>query len=299
MKAIWPALLILISIFVIAAYFVENQAIHQDVTPSILRVGVLPDESVEVLHQRYDPLLDYLSEKTSLKYKLIVPENYSDLLQQFRNHQLDIVYFGGFTFIQAHVFFGAQALVMREIDTRFTSSFLVSNDSQADELADFKGKIFSFGSELSTSGHLMPRHFLKVEKQIIPENYFTKVHYSGAHDKTAYLVSDGVVDLGVVNSEILKSMLSDGRLQEYKVRVLWETPPYPDYVWSVQKNLNTNIKSQIRDAFLDLDINHENHHAILLGMGARSFLPANNRNFISLKTVAESLDMLDIKQTEK
>jgi phosphonate transport system substrate-binding protein len=295
MKVNIPILLIFFSVVAAVVYYIENLAIRQEVTPSVFRVGVLPDENVEVLHQRYMPLLNYLSEKTSIEYKLVIPASYSDLVQQFRNDQLDMAYFGGFTFIQAYEFFGAQALVMRELDTQFTSLFLVRYDNQADELADFKDKTFSFGNKLSTSGHLMPRHFMKVEKQIIPEKYFAEVQYSGAHDKTVYLICDGVVDLGVVNSEIFKSMLHDGRLQNCNVRVLWETPPYPDYVWSVHESLNAGVKTKIRDAFLDLDINNESHREILQAMGARSFLPVNNRKFLPLKTVAESLDMLEIE----
>ena len=69
----------------------------------------------------------------------------------------------------------------------------------------------------------MPRHFMCSDKQIIPEVFFSEVHYSGAHDKTAYLVRDGTIDLGVANSEIIKKMIRDGRLKENDVRVLWET----------------------------------------------------------------------------
>lgn len=292
MKTIWLALLIVICAVAAGTYFVVQPTFHQEATPSILRVGVLPDESLETLHQRYDPLLAHLSAETGIDFKLVLPSDYSELVRLFRDHEVDMAYFGGLTFVQAHIFHHAEPLVMRDVDTRFTSWFLVKEDDPAHDLADFKGKIFTFGSRMSTSGHLMPRHFMHTEKHIIPEGFFTEVRYSGAHDKTAYLVRDGEVDLGVANSEIIRTMLRDGRLKENDIRVLWETPPYPDYVWAVHDHFGEGIKMKLRDAFLGLDANIAVHGKILTGMGAEAFLPAGTNDFLPLKRVAETLGLL-------
>jgi len=277
-------------------YFIVQSMPYGETTPSIVRVGVLPDMREEKLRQRYEPLLDYLAEETSLDFKLVLPSDYTELVRLFGEHQIDLAYFGGFTYLQAHIMDQAEPLVMRDVDTRFTSLFLVSQDNKAHDLAEFKGKVFSFGSRLSTSGHLMPRHFMLTEQQIIPEEFFSEVRYSGAHDKTAYLVRDGEVDLGVSNSEIIMNMFRDGRLEENDLRVLSETPPYPDYVWVVHHYLNEDIKTRLRDAFLGLDMGDAAHSRILAGLGAKSFLPARFREFLPLKRVADDLGMLDLKR---
>ncbi len=292
MKTNWFALLAILCIVAAGIYVIIQPKFRHEATPSVLRVGVLPDESVEALHQRYDPLLDHLSAETGLDFKLVPPSDYDELVRLFRDHKVDLAYFGGLTFVQAHLFYHAEPLVMRDVDTRFTSWFLVRDSDPAHGLADFKGKVFTFGSRLSTSGHLMPRHFLQTEKQLIPEEYFTEVRYSGAHDKTAYQVRDGAVDLGAVNSEIVKTMLRDGRLKEKEVRVLWETPPYPDYVWAVHDRFNEGLKTQLRDAFLRLDADDAVHGKILAGMGAGGFLPAGASDFLPLKGIADTLGLL-------
>jgi phosphonate transport system substrate-binding protein len=292
LKAILSVLLILACVISASAYFIMQPVFFHSVTPSVLRVGILPDVGVDNLHQRYDPLLNYLSAETGLEYKLVHAENYAGLLRLFHDQDVDLAYFGGYTFVRAQAFFGARPLVMREIDTRFTSLFLVRGENSALQLADFKNKAFSFGSELSTSGHLMPRHFLQVEKQVVPEQFFSKVHYSGAHDKTAYLVRDGKVDLGVANAEIILAMIKDGRLKQGEIRTLWQTPPYPDYVWTVHDYLDEDVKTQLRNAFLKLDNNDKDHNKILSRLGARFFLPAGAGDFTRLKRVAESLGLL-------
>ncbi len=293
MKKSWFALLTVLCAIAAGVYFIARPTFHQQATPAVLSVGILPDESVEALHRRYDSLLSYLSAETGLDFKLVVPSDYSELVRLFRDGEVDLAYFGGLTFVQTHLFHHAEPLVMRDVDTRFTSWFLVKAGDPARGLADFKGKVFAFGSRQSTSGHLMPRHFMHTERRITPEAFFTEVRYSGAHDKTAYLVREGTVDLGAANSEIIKTMLRDGRLKEGEVRVLWETPPYSDYVWAVHDHLDGGLKTQLRDAFLALDVTDAVHEKILTGMGAGAFFPARASDFRSLKGVAEALDLLN------
>ena len=278
---------------VLGIYFFISPSEHHGNTPSIIHVGILPDESVEELHQRYDPLLKYLSVKIGIEFKLVIPSDYAELMRLFRDHKVELAYFGGLTFVRANLFHHAEPLVMRDVDTRFTSWFLVKNDNTAQNLESFKGKEFTFGSRLSTSGHLMPRHFMQSEKKIIPEKFFSKVLFSSTHDKTAYWVRDGVVDLGVANSEIIRSMLRDGRLQENDLRILWETPPYPDYVWAIHAHFNDNLKILLRDAFMGLVSQDPVQGKILAAMGAGSFLPAGVDDFLPLNKIAKPLGLLE------
>ena len=263
------------------------------ITPSVLRVSVLPDESPEVLRKRYAPLLKHLSETIGIDTQLILPSDYQELARLFRHGEIELAYFGGFTFVQAAIDSDAEPLVMRDIDTRFVSYFFAKPNEDKKQLSDFEGMRFSFGSQLSTSGHLMPRHFMKSELQIEPEKFFSTVDYSGSHDKTAFLVRDGNADLGVANSVIIRKMIADGRLGDNELQIVWETPPYVDYVWAVQKKLDETIKKNLRDAFLGLDPSKLNHKTILTSVGAGSFLPAGNRDFQSLKTTATNLGMLE------
>jgi phosphonate transport system substrate-binding protein len=138
----------------------------------------------------------------------------------------------------------------------------------------------------------MPRYFLQTIKQINPEKFFSQIVYSGAHDNTAYMVRDGKADVGAVNVEIINDMLRDGRLKQRELRVVWETPPYPDYVWAVHQHLDEDIKTQLRDAYLQLGLNDEHHRQILAGLGARSFLPAGTRIFQPLQQIAANLELI-------
>lgn len=176
MRNVWFTLLIVLCTVAVGVYFVVRPTLHHETTPSVLRVGVLPDEGVEALRKRYVPLLKYLSEKTGLDFQLVLSPDYNGLVRMFGNREVELAYFGGLTFVQALDSYDAAPLVMRDVDTRFTSWFLVKGGKAAHGFSDFKGKRFTFGSRLSTSGHLMPRHFMRSEKQIIPEVFFSEVN---------------------------------------------------------------------------------------------------------------------------
>ncbi len=250
----------------------------------ILRIGVLPDESEEALRERYVPLLEFLSQETGIPYELIIPNNYAGLVRQFGEGKIDLAYFGGVTFVNANSEYGAVPLVMRDVDSDFTSVFVVADEGFKD-FEELQGKRFSFGSRLSTSGHLMPRHFLQAERGIIAEKYFGSVEYSGKHDLTAYHVRDGEVDAGVVNAEIIRKMFADGRLQPGDIRIIWTTPPYPDYVWAVHPRIHPLARGRIQQAFLKLSADNPPERAILSGMGTAGFYPASIKDYSMLAQV--------------
>jgi len=259
--------------------------------PSVLKIGILPDQGREALLKRYTPLFTYLSEKLDRPYEVVIPESYADLLALYGEKKIDIAYFGGYTFIQANEKFQAKAVVMRDVDVRFNSYFIARGNSNLGNISDYKGKKFAFGSKLSTSGHLMPRYFLQ-KKNINPEQFFDKIEYAGSHDKTAMMVQNGFVDIGVANSKIIKMMFEDGRLNKDLVTVIWETPPYPDYVWAAQFDFEPSVIIKIRDAFLSLSPLDQKHVRILSKIDAGGFLPASRSDFSRLAEIAENLGLV-------
>lgn len=259
----------------------------QDI-PDPLRIGVLPDQAPEQLIARYTPLADYLGEQLGVEVVLKVPDSYQHLLDQFHEGEIDLAYFGGVTFVEAHLRDGAQPLALRDVDANFTSYFIVRANHPARDIRDLNGARLSFGSRLSTSGHFMPRHFLKAAG-IEPESFFADVQYSGAHDRTVIAVRDDLAEVGAANAVVVDTMFADGRLRRDDIRVLWETPPYADYVWAMRSQFAEAEVDRMRDLFLALSRRDPHHAQILQALGAHIFLPASMSDFMQLETlVAET-----------
>ena len=260
--------------------------------PTVLRIGVLPDQSRAALERRYTPLFDYLSNKLDIKYELVIPRSYGHLLALFHEKKVELAYFGGLTFIKARHADGAVPIVMRDVDARFSSYLLVRTNDTAKSVQDLRQRVLTFGPKLSSSGHLMPRHYL-MDMGILPETHFAEVWHSNAHDETARLVRDGVVDAGAINGLIAEAMFADGRLRRDEVRVLWNTPPYPDYVWAMRKEIAQPLRAAVQDAFLALSIQDAEHADVLVGIGAGRFLPVPLPEFERLERIADKLGLIE------
>jgi len=254
-----------------------------------LRVGVLPDEAEARLRAHYDPLLAYVSAATGLDLDLYIPSDYGDLLDAFDAGAVDLAWFGGLTFSRAQQRSNALPLVSRDVDVRFTSSFVVRSDAEGSSIEAFAGKPLAFGPRLSTSGHLMPRAFLEA-RGIQPESFFGAVKYSAGHDETLAFVADGVAAIGAVNSVIAEAILGDGG---HDLRIVAATPPYQNYVWATPETLDAGVRGALLDAFLELDPAVPEHAVLLSELGAGGFLPVGAEAYIPVRQAAREAGLLE------
>jgi phosphonate transport system substrate-binding protein len=258
----------------------------------VLRVSAIPDESPTELQRKFAPLGAYLEAATGLKVSFVPVTDYAATVEGLAAGKLDLVWYGGFTFVQARRRTGtAIPLVQREEDARFHSKFIVPAGSKAQSLADLKGVSFAFGSVSSTSGHLMPRYFL-LRNGIDPDKDFAKVAFSGAHDVTAKWVEAGKVDAGALNESIYQRLVDEKKLDPAKVRVLWTTPDFYDYNWTVRGDLDPKLVAKLRAAFLALDYAKPEHKAILDLQRTKKFIPTAPENYAAIEEAARSAGLL-------
>ena len=173
----------------------------------------------------------------------------------------------------------------------FTSKFIANADAGINALADLKGKNFSFGSVSSTSGHLMPRYFLQQNK-LSPEKDFKRVAFSGAHDATALQVESGKVEAGVLNASVWDKMVQEKKVDTAKVKVIYTTPTYFDYNWTVRGDLDAALIKKLTDAFLKLDPKNPAHKEILDLQRASRFIPTNADNYKGIESAAREAGLL-------
>jgi phosphonate transport system substrate-binding protein len=257
-----------------------------------LRVSAIPDEAPTELQRKFAPLGAYLEKAVGMPVKFTPVTDYAATVEGLATGKLDLVWYGGFTFVQARRRTGnAIPLVQRAEDARFHSKFIVPAGSKAQKLEDLKGASFAFGSVSSTSGHLMPRFFL-MKHGIDPDKDFAKVAFSGAHDATAKWVEAGKVDGGALNESIWQRLVDEKKVDPAKVRVIWTTPDYPDYNWTVRGDLDPKVVEKLRAAFLALDPANPEHKAILDLQRASRFVPTAPENYAPIEQAARAAGLL-------
>jgi len=257
-----------------------------------LRVSAIPDESPTELQRKFAPLGAYLEKQLGMPVKFTPVTDYAATVEGLAAGKLDLVWYGGFTFVQARLRTGtAIPLVQREEDAHFHSKIVVGAGSKAQSLQDLKGATFAFGSPSSTSGHLMPRYWLQ-QNGIDPDRDFKKVAFSGAHDITAKWVEAGKVDAGALNESIWQRLVDEKKIDPTKVRVLWTTPEFHDYNWTVRGDLDPKLVEKIRAAFLALDPARPEDKAILDLQRATRFIPTRPENYQAIEAAARSAGLL-------
>ena len=265
----------------------------------VLKLSGIPDQNTSRLARRYREFSEYLSQQLGVPVRYIPSVDYAAVVTGFTQGELQLAFFGGLTGVQARLQNqDARVIAQREEDASFRSKFIVRARLPIYSLHDLKthaGELtITFGSESSTSGHLMPRHFL-LEAGIDPEDDFKSVpNFSGSHDLTRQLVASGSFDVGALNETVWSRAVDQGQVDTNKVREFYTTPGYFDYNWTVQGGLDQvygeGFTDRVRLALLGLNLGE--HKEILELFSTERFVESKNSNYRAIEKVARDLGII-------
>ena len=262
-----------------------------------LYIGGIPDQDVAILEARFKLLAEHLSTETGVDVQYLPSQSYAALVTGWKNDDVQLAWYGGLTGVQARLAIpGSNAVAQRVSDEKFTSVFVASPDTGIETLADLKGHTFTFGSESSTSGNLMPRFFLS-EEGIVPEDDFESVAYSGSHDATWKQVEAGAVEAGALNANVWQTRLEKGEVDTAKVEAFFTTPGYVDYHWVIRPGLDETYGDGFTQSTVDalLKLNAANggrDKEIMDAFQADRFIPTRNENYQAIETIARDLGLI-------
>jgi len=266
----------------------------------VLRIGAIPDQNPEKLNRLYGLVADELSQQLGVKVSYVPVTDYAAAVSSFRTGSLDLVWFGGLTGVQASLQKpGAQMLAQRDIDAQFYTVFIANARSgikpiqNQKGLVALKGKRFTFGSESSTSGRLMPQYFLAQAGVKLADFAGGAPGFSGSHDATIALVQSGTYDAGAVNEQVWKSNLRSGKANRSKVVQIWRTPSYPDYLWLGQPNLDQRFgkgfSAKLRQSIISWRATDPEQKQILSLFGAQQFTTVKPGEYKQIEQVGRQI----------
>jgi phosphonate transport system substrate-binding protein len=256
----------------------------------VLRVSMIPTTTADQMLRESEPLRAYLEHETGARVELTIPLNYAAVVEAFGAGKVDIAYFGGFTYVQAHKRFDARPLVQRDRDQAFHSLLITQADSPIGALADLAGKQLAFGDVNSTSGHLMPAYFLA--KANVDPAVIKGAIYTGGHDATALAVVNHKVDAGALDEAVYEKLVKDGKLDAAKLKVFYTTPPFFDYVWAARPALDAQLADKFARAMLALDGRDPAQQKVLDLLQAKHYVAASDANYAPLREAATAAGLL-------
>jgi phosphonate transport system substrate-binding protein len=259
----------------------------------VFRVTTIPEEAATEQVRKFTPIATYLERRLGMKVVFTPVSDYPAAVEALVNKKVDLVWFGGFTHVQAQLRSGGKIvpIAQREEDTKFQSVFIAKTDSGIKSLADLKGRQISFGSQSSTSGHLMPRHFL-LQAGLTPEKDFRRVAYSGAHDATIASVVSGKVDAAALDITVWRKFVSENRVDTKAVDVFYTTPTFFNYNWSMHADTPAELRERVKKALLELDPATPEGREILQLNRATRYIPTAPENYKGLESAGRSAGLI-------
>ena len=266
-----------------------------------LVIGGIPDQDPERLQRQFGLVADHLAAELGMDVAYEPVADYDAAVSAFRVGDLDLVWFGGLTGVQARLQVdGARAIAQRDVDAELTSVFVASASAGIDPfdsvegLQALAGRTFTFGSDSSTSGRLMPQSFL-AEAGVGFDELAGEPGFSGSHDATIELVASGSYEAGALNSQVWDSRVEERAVDTAAVIEVFRTPTYRDYHWVVRPDVGDDLIERIQDALLSLDARDPQDAELLelFGGGAGRFIETTDDSYAEIEAIAREIGMVE------
>lgn len=257
----------------------------------------IPDQDETKLQERFEKVSRYLAQELDVEVRFVPVKSYEAAVSAFRNNQVQLAWFGGLSGVQARELVpGSEALAQGVEDPQFKSYFIAHHSARvepSDTLPEgVRSKTMTFGSKGSTSGRLMPEYYIRQRFGASPSEVFSRVGFSDSHSRTLALVEAGTYQIGALNYQVWDTAVEAGEVDTDAVQVIWETPTYPDYQWTIRGDVDERFgdgfKEKVRTALLEMD-----DPELLESFPREGFIPASNDDYEPIRKTGKEIGILD------
>lgn len=274
-----------------------NFAVAMTASAQVFVFTAIPDEDESQLEQRFIAVGQYLSDALDVEVRYVPVKSYAAAVSAFRNNQVQLAWFGGLSGVQARARVPGSQVLAQGVEDQAFWSYLIAHESTGLEAGDriddrMRGMTFTFGSKSSTSGRLIPEFYLREHFGEAPEDVFDRVGFSGSHSRTLRLVESGSYQVGAINYAVWQRELEAGNIDTDAVKIIWQTPSYPNYQWSIRGDVDQQFgegfTERVKAALLALD-----DPELLARFPRSAFVPANNSDYDPIKETAQAVGLID------
>ena len=268
---------VFLSLVAAVSAFGANNSITVALTPD----GLSPEQRI--------PLQHYLTQYMGREVKLVTLNSYATTLDSLSSGSVDFACLGAVTYVRGRARLGLIPLVQRESDLQFHSLIITNTSKSIYSLSDLRGKQFAYGDTNSTSGHVIP--YLEMKHAGLNPDTDLEARYSGEHSATVKLVEMGIVDAGAVDESVFNAMIKDGRADRNRLRVVYTSKPFVDYVYVARKGMSDGEKDKFAAALLALK--EGKNDEILKVLRATKFVKANDGEYAAIRDAAQQLNLVE------
>ena len=274
-------------VFIILMVMLSSVSIYAE---SIVKYGISSMLSASDTFINYEELNNYIAKNMGVKSEIIHKENYNDMNRLLENQQVDFasICTGAMLYLSEDVY---SIVAVPEVDGKSTyKSFIISNkNTEAESPVDLKGRTFAMTDRLSNTGYLFPTYyFTKFYGK--PDRFFSKVFFTGTHDKSIYLVNKGVVDAAAVDNLVYFSVEAQNKSSVENINIIHISEEFGIPPVVASKKMTDESVKKLRDVLLNMHKDEEGER-ILKGLMMDRFIipdPKSYENVIKMKDYVES-----------
>lgn len=274
-----------------------------------LNFGFVSMESNAGLKVGFDPFIEDMSEELGIPVKSYFAPDYAGIIEGMRFGKVDVAWFGNKSGMEAVDRANGEVFAhnsFKDGTTGYWSLIIVNADSDLETIDDVieRGSELDFGNgdPNSTSGYLIPQHYLWGARGIDPATHFKRM-VNANHETNIMAVASGQVDFATNNTlHMEKFTMQNPELAE-KIRVIWKSPKIPSDPIVYRGELPENAKQKIRDFILEYGQkgdNVEQELEVLANMstGWGPFGPSDNSHLIPVREISIAKEMMKIRNNE-
>lgn len=261
-----------------------------------LVIGVLPEQDIFQQLRRYQPVIDYLARRGGRKIELKVLPRYGNVVESFREGNLDGAFFGSFTYVLTQWKLGLRVLARPEGLDGTSSYFgllVVRADSGIRGAAEMKGKVFAFVDQATTAGYLFPLAYFREHGVPDYRKHFRETYFAGTHEGVVADVLDGKADAGALKNTVYDRWAAAHPEAAREIAILAWSPHVPENSLAVRADLDPALADRLLEALLRMNEDPDGRE-VLRGLGAARFIATTDEDYAAVSAYAKAVG-LDLK----
>ena len=253
-----------------------------------LKIGLGPQQPTQADTRRvWEPVYKAVAEKIGANLELQVANDWAGIATALANEQIDVAQMGPWGYILAKVRGEARiinTMLVNGIPTYKAIIVARPGLTVANFPEDARGKSMQMLDVGSTSGWLVPTHFLR-SKGIEPKSFFGR-YAEGASAAAAQMATvNGQVDLATGWDTHRNTMIRNGTIQPTSNTVVWESDPLPNECVVVSKSFPQDRAAALGAALAGLSDDEKK----LLPWPYTGFVPATHQPYEGLEKMGRDL----------
>jgi phosphonate transport system substrate-binding protein len=236
--------------------------------------AVIATEEMAVVADRWQPTINYLSEKTGLKINFFATTSYAAAVEAMIADFADVAMLGPKIYLVAREKTTKIVPIvgtgrppnhfLKEPCACYHGRLITKKGGKFSTIASLKGAVLALTDPGSTSGNALPRALFPDEiGGTALDDYFGRIFYAGSHDAAAKAVFNGKADAAFVSENALSRAIDRGALKFGTYNHLWISPEVVSNPIVVNTNtLSPELIAKIKSVLMGM-VNDEAGRAAL------------------------------------